>query len=286
MALSARTEPEMPEPTNPREREAVHVIDLGNTAASEEKHTDAIRYYEQALGMISDSPHWKDVTNELRLKLSTAYERWYRVVGDVEDLRKALVFAEGYLAGLPEAGVSPVRNTQREQANARVERLKKEIEARTNSGVTQKPAPVPVVKVKAPLTGDPSTSIKKPEQGSLLAKQQLRRQRMRTGVIVSGGLGWLGLLGMGGAYVMYATRYDRFFYLYNKRVQDPSSVSQSHLDKVNRHRDGWRVATLCSAGVAVLGFGTATVLLGLLAKSKKKKTMPPKLSFGTQSIRF
>lgn len=247
-----------PRPKNAREREALHIIDLGDNAASENKHTAAIRYYEQALAAIVDSPYWGDVANNLRLKLSITHERWYRVVEDDEDLRKALVYAQGYRSGL---GTGP----NIDDAQARVDRLRAELEALEGPVPETEPEPKPSLQ-----PGQPEKVIETPKP--IILESTGRKERaLRAGIIASGALGWLGLAGVGASYTMYAMRYDQFFEHYVRRRDDPKSETEAIVLKYRRHRNAWRRATVISGGVTAVSFATASILLMILANTKAKK---------------
>lgn len=248
-----------PRPKNAREREALHIIDLGDNAASENKHTAAIRYYEQALAAIVDSPYWGDVANNLRLKLSIAHERWYRVVEDDEDLRKAMVYAQGYLSGV---GVGSARD----DAQARVDRLRGELKALEEPEVEPEVEPEPTL-LKP---GQPEDVIETPKPTKPTPADRKERS-LRAGIITSGALGWLALAGTGVSYTMYSMRYDQFFEHYVRRRDDPKSETEAMVLKHKRHRDFWRKATMASGAVTAVSFATASILLMVLANAKSKK---------------
>lgn len=266
--LLAFDEPRRPVPQNAKEREALHVMELGNTAASEEKHREAIRYFERALGLVSDTPYWTEISNDLRNKLATSYERWFRVVGDPEDLRRALVYAEGYLTGLSGDSV-----LERQHAQSRVERLKKEIDIRDPGGkdLDSESEPAMQEETSSKLVGDPKEVINAPVP--LAAgpdRLKPKRRRLVNGIIATGSIGWLSLAGLGTSYLMYASRFDRYFYVYSKYVVNPTDNNKKVLEKSQIRRDRWRNATLVTGAATAASFAATTIMMLVLAKRNKK----------------
>lgn len=265
--LLAFDESRRPVPQNAREREALHVMELGNTAASEEKHREAIRYFERALGLVSDTPYWTEISNDLRNKLATSYERWFRVVGDPEDLRRALVYAEGYLSGLSSDAV-----LERQHAQSRVERLKKEINIRDPGG--KEPAaqaePATPAESSTKLVGEPKEVIDAPVPLAVGPDRLKPKRKLVNGIIATGSIGWLSLAGLGTSYLMYASRFDRYFYVYSKYVVNPTDNNKKVLDISRVRRDRWRYATLITGAATAASFAATTIMMLVLAKRNKK----------------
>lgn len=254
------------------QREALQLIDLGDNALSENNYPEAMRYFERALGLMSEVPEPNPTSTELRRKLASSYERWFRVVGDPDDLRKALVYAQGYQAGL-----GPEKVQEQIEARAWIERLQKELEPSQKEVPSPEPEPEVPPATEGKLVGKPQAVIAPPVLPGAVGAAAKRQRALRTGVIVTGALGWAGLVGAGASYYMYAKRFDDFFKLYVRSQADEDSVGSSAIDQARRRRNRWRYATLGTGALTAASFAAASIMLIAMARAKKRKKPGKKL---------
>lgn len=255
-----------PVPRNKDEHEALNVISMADQAVSENKHTEAIQYYQQALGLISGRRYWEDVETELKGRLAYSYERWYRVVGDDEDLRKALVYATGYLNGLPVDDAQEL-----EFAQARVDRLKAELDNDGSNLDTlekkkeEKPSFIPQSVRKGPEATSKAKTIQLPSKDV-----EKRRKKLRTTLISVGSVGWVALAGTAVSGYLYSNRFRKAFSQTQLIIDGQGSEkTPDHVNTFLHQGDIWRTGAIVGGLVTVVCFSVVTALMITSIKSRR-----------------
>lgn len=275
---------EAPVPRSKEQREALSLIPIAEQYTSENDHTEAIRYYQRALELISGERGWEDVETELKGRLAHSYERWYQVVGDEEDLRKALVYATGYLNGLPVDDVQEL-----DFAQARVDRLKAEL-AKDGSGLDSLEKKEEEASfIPKPIRNEQKPAIK-PKAISLPSADIVQsRRKLRTTLISVGSVGWVALAGTAVSGYLYSNRFRKAFDQTQLIIDGKGSdKTPDHVNTFLHQGDMWRTGAVIGGLVTVVCFSVVTALMITSTRSrraaksvraKKKQRKLSKLSF-------